>query len=103
MPLIRRIPKRGFNNARFGTRFIPVNVGDLNAFEDGAVVDELKLRTAGLANGPGDGIKILGDGELTRRLTVSVSAFSAVAKTKIEGKGGKCEIVGPKAKAVVNA
>jgi len=96
MPLIRRIPKRGFNNTRFGTRYIPVNVGELNAFEDGATVNEENLRSSGLANGPGDGIKILGEGELSKRLTVSVSAFSASAKTKIEAKGGKCEIVGRK-------
>ena len=92
MPLIRRIPKRGFNNKRFGTRYIPVNVGELNAFDDGAQVNEATLRSAGLANGPGDGIKILSDGELTKKLTVSVSAFSAAAKAKIEAKGGQCEI-----------
>src|SRR5690242_10896030 len=58
MPLIRRIPKRGFNNTRFGTRYIPVNVSELDAFENGASVSEATLRAAGLANGPGDGIKI---------------------------------------------
>ena len=93
MPLIRRIPKRGFNNTRFGTRYIPVSVGELNVFEDGAQVDETMLRSAGLANGPGDGVKILSDGELTTKLTVSVSAFSAAAKAKIEAKGGQCEVV----------
>lgn len=93
MPLIRRIPKRGFNNKRFGTRYIPINVTELNAFDDGANVTEASLRAAGLANGPGDGIKILGTGELTKKLNVTVSAFSASAKTKIEGKGGKCEVV----------
>ena len=92
MPLIRRIPKRGFNNKRFGTRYIPVNLSALNAFDDGATVNEASLREAGLAKGPGDGVKILGTGELTKKLTVNVSAFSAAAKTKIEGKGGKCEI-----------
>ncbi|HEX5399258.1 MAG TPA: 50S ribosomal protein L15 [Verrucomicrobiae bacterium] len=93
MPLIRRIPKRGFNNARFTTQYIPVNVGDLNRFDDGARVDETALRAVGLANGRADGVKILGDGELTKKLTVSVSAFSASAKTKIEAKGGVCEVV----------
>ena len=93
MPLIRRIPKRGFNNARFGTTYIPVNIELLNAFDDGARVDEAVLRKAGLVNGPGDGVKVLGDGELTKKLTVVVNAFSASAKTKIEGKGGKCEVV----------
>src|ERR1051325_6789859 len=90
MPLIRRIPKRGFNNTRFGTRYLPVNLETLNQFEEGARVDEAALRNAGLANGH-DGIKILGDGELTRKLTVCAHAFSASAKTKIEAKGGACE------------
>lgn len=93
MPLIRRMPKRGFNNARFGTTYLPVNIEALNAFEDGARVDEAALRKAGLVNGRGDGVKVLGDGELTKKLTVVVNAFSASAKTKIEGKGGKCEVV----------
>lgn len=93
MPLIRRIPKRGFNNTRFGTRYIPVNIEELNVFDNGAVVNEAALRKAGLINGPGDGVKVLGDGELTKKLTVTVHAFSSSAKTKIEGKGGKCEIV----------
>ncbi|MDE3068564.1 MAG: 50S ribosomal protein L15 [Verrucomicrobiota bacterium] len=93
MPLIRRVPKRGFNNARFATRFLPVNVGDLNRFEDGARVDETALRSLGLANGRGDGIKILGGGELTKKLTVRASAFSASARAKIEGKGGACEVI----------
>lgn len=96
MPLIRRIPKRGFNNARFATRYIPVNVSELDVFENGASVNEASLRAAGLANGPGDGIKILGTGELTKQLNVSVSAFSASAKAKIESKGGKCEVVSRK-------
>ena len=93
MPLIRRIPKRGFNNARFATRFIAVNVGDLNKFDDGARVDEVALRAVGLANGRASGVKILGDGELTKKLTVSASAFSVSARTKIEAKGGTCEII----------
>jgi len=93
MPLIRRIPKRGFNNARFATKYLGVNVGDLNKFDDGARVDEIALRSVGLANGRAHGIKILGNGELSKKLTVSVSAFSASAKAKIEAKGGACEIV----------
>jgi len=96
MPLIRRIPKRGFNNARFTTQFIAVNVGELNQFDEGVRVDEAALRTAGLANGPAAGVKILGDGELSKKLTVSAHAFSASARAKIEAKGGKCEIVGLK-------
>jgi large subunit ribosomal protein L15 len=99
MPLIRRMPKRGFNNARFTTQYIPVNVGDLNKFDDGARVDETALRTIGLANGGGQGIKILGNGELSKKLTVSASAFSASAKSKIEAKGGACEVIARKAEA----
>lgn len=93
MPLIRRIPKRGFNNARHTTRYLPVNLESLNRFEDGARVDAEALRSVGLANGRSDGIKILGNGELTRKLTVSANAFSASAKSKIEAKGGTCELV----------
>jgi len=97
MPLIRRIPKRGFNNARFTTKYLGVNVGELNRFDEGARVDETALRAVGLANGRSDGVKILGEGELSKRLTVSASAFSASAKAKIEAKGGACEIVSRKA------
>jgi large subunit ribosomal protein L15 len=97
MPLIRRIPKRGFNNTRHGTRYLPVNLEALNRFEDGARVDESCLKSLGLANGRAHGIKILGDGELTRKLTVSAHAFSASAKAKIEAKGGTCELIAPPA------
>jgi len=97
MPLIRRIPKRGFNNARHATRYLPINLEALNRFDEGARVDEKILRDSGLANGRADGIKILGDGELTRKLTVSAHAFSASAKSKIEAKGGTCELITPKA------
>ncbi len=96
MPLIRRIPKRGFNNARHTTRYLPVNLEALNRFDDGARVDEAALRGAGLANGRGAGIKILGDGELAKKLTVTAHAFSASARAKIEAKGGTCEVVAPK-------
>ncbi len=95
MPLIRRIPKRGFNNARHATRYIPVNVESLNTFEDGARVDEAALRSTGLANGRGEGIKILGDGEVTKKLAVTAHAFSASARAKIEAKGGTCELIRP--------
>jgi large subunit ribosomal protein L15 len=96
MPLIRRIPKRGFNNARFTVRYSPVNVGDLEKFDNGARVDETALRAVGLANGKSAGIKILGNGELSKKLSVSASAFSASAKAKIEAKGGTVQIVGRK-------
>jgi large subunit ribosomal protein L15 len=93
MPLIRRMPKRGFNNAAFTKYYQPVNLEDLNRFDDGAVVDEDILRAQGLANGPCAGIKILGRGELKKRLTVKVSAFSASARAAIEKGGGLAEVV----------
>ena len=103
MPLIRRIPKRGFNNARFATRFIAVNVGELDRFDNGVRVDETALRSMGLANGRADGIKILGDGELSKKLTVSAHAFSASARAKIEAKGGVCEVVCRKPAGIAKA
>lgn len=93
MPLIRRMPKRGFNNARFTTRYMPVNVEDLNIFEDGATVGVSALESAGLAAGPIKLIKILGEGELKRKLTVVANGFSATARVKIEGLGGSCKLV----------
>jgi large subunit ribosomal protein L15 len=101
MPLIRRIPKRGFNNVRHGTRYIVINLDSLNRFDDGARVDEVALRSLGLANGKAHlaGIKILGNGDLTKKLTVSANAFSASARQKIEAKGGTCEVVGGQAAA----
>lgn len=92
MPLIRRIPKRGANHP-FSTRFTPVNVEALNRFEDGAVLESRDLVAAGVANAVRDGIKVLGRGELTRKVTVKAAAFSAAAKTKIEAAGGRCEVV----------
>ena len=100
MPLIRRIPKRGFNNKRFAIRYIPVNLESLNDFKDGATVDEASLRESGIANGREKRIKILGDGELKRKLTIKVHAFSASAKAKIEKLGGTCELITPPAPAV---
>ena len=96
MPLYRRLPKRGFNNALHAVRYLPVNLESLNKFEDGARVDEDELRKCGLANGKANGVKILGSGELTRKLTVCAHAFSATARAKIEAKGGSCEIVSVK-------
>ncbi len=93
MPLIRRLPKRGFNNSQFAVRYIPVNLDVLNKFEDGATVDEAALRSLGLANGREKLLKILGDGELTRKLTIKAHAFSATARTKIEKLGGVCQLI----------
>ena len=99
MPLIRRIPKRGFNNARHTVAYTPVNLESLNAFDAGARVDIDAMRKAGLANGPVKRVKILGDGELKKKLTVSAHAFSATAKQKIEAAGGTCEVIGAKVEA----
>ena len=99
MPLIRRIPKRGFNNARHTVEYVPVNLEALNAFDNGARVDLDMLRKAGLANGPVKRVKVLGDGELKKKWTVSAHAFSASAKQKIEAAGGTCEVIAAKAEA----
>ena len=91
MPLARRVPKRGFNNI-FATRYATVNVGDLERFEDGAVVDAQALLDAGILRKTLDGVKVLGNGELSKKLTVNCAAFSASAKEKIEKAGGKAEV-----------
>ena len=93
MPLYRRLPKRGFNNARFATNYAKVNVSDLDVFEDGAVVDAAALVESGLVNDQCDGIKILGNGEISKKLTVHAAAFSQSAKEKIEAAGGKAEVM----------
>ena len=92
MPLTRRLPKRGFTNI-FATKYATINVGDLNRFEDGAVVDEAAIVAAGLVKKTMDGIKVLGNGELEKKLTVNAKAFSASAKQKIEAAGGKAEVM----------
>lgn len=88
MPLIRRLPKRGFNNAAFKKEYAIVNLADLNRFDDGATVDEATLLEAKLIRGKYHGVKILGDGELSRKLTISVDKVSAAAREKIEKAGG---------------
>ncbi len=93
MPLIRRMPKRGFNNARHATRYVPVNIGDLDRFEEGARVDEAALRLLGLVNGTADGVKVLAQGDLKKKLIVAAHAFSASARSKIEAAGGSCELI----------
>lgn len=89
MPLIRRIPKRGFNNARFKTTFHPINLATLNKFDNGAVVDRESLQAAGLIKSRTAAIKVLGAGELSKKLTVKAAAFSAAAKAAIEKLGGQ--------------
>ena len=91
MPLQRRIPKRGFNNI-FAKEYVAINVDVLNRFEDGAVVDAEAISKAGIVKNTRDGIKILGRGELNRKLTVVAVAFSESAKEKIEAAGGKAEV-----------
>ena len=88
MPLIRRLPKRGFNNVNFKTVYGIVNLDDLNDFAEGATVDEAALRQEGLVRGKVDGIKILARGELTKKLTIAGAKFSEAAKVKFEAAGG---------------
>ena len=88
MPLIRRLPKRGFNNAAFKLRIAIVNLDDLNEFADVASVDEAVLRKAGLVRGTIDGVKILARGELTKKVNITGAKFSETAKRKIEAAGG---------------
>ena len=92
LPLYRKLPKRGFTN-RFAVNYAIVNVGALNKFEDGAVVDLEALLAAKLVRKELDGVKVLGEGELTKKLTVKATVFSATAKEKIEAAGGKIEEV----------
>ena len=92
MPLQRRVPKRGFNNI-FVKKIVAINVSDLNKFEDGAEVDAQALVNAGIVKKEYDGIKILGNGEISKKLTVKVAAYSESAKQKIEAAGGKAEVV----------
>ena len=92
LPLYRKLPKRGFNN-RFAVNYAIVNVAALNKFEDGAVVDMDALVAAKIVRKPLDGLKVLGNGEITKKLTVKATVFSATAKEKIEAAGGKTEEV----------
>ena len=92
LPLYRKLPKRGFKN-RFAVNYSIVNVAALNKFEDGAVVDLEALLAAKIVRKPIDGLKVLGNGDLTKKLTVKATVFSATAKEKIEAAGGKIEEV----------
>ena len=92
MPLQRRIPKRGFNNI-FAVDVTAINVSALNVFEDGAVVDLDALKAAGIARKTCDNVKVLSHGELTKKVTVKVNAYSEAAKAKIEAAGGKAEVI----------
>ncbi len=92
MPLYRRIPKRGFTN-RNRLEIEIVNVNQLEAFDDGAEITIESLIESGIIKNPKDGVKVLGKGDLTKKLTVKVNAFSASAKEKIEAAGGTCEVI----------
>ena len=93
LPLYRKLPKRGFNNARFGKKYAVINVQSLNKFNDGEVVDSAALLAMGIINNVFDGVKVLAEGDITKKLTVKAAVFSASAKEKIEAAGGKTEVV----------
>ena len=92
LPLVRRLPKRGFTNI-FAKEYATVNVSALEIFEDGATVDIYTLIENGLIKKPFDGLKVLGDGEITKKLTVKAAKFTNSAKEKIEAAGGKAEVI----------
>ncbi len=93
LPLFRRLPKRGFSNAKFKTEYATINLSDLNKFEDNAVITPELLKEMGLVKNQMDGIKVLGNGTLERKLTVKAHKFSSAAKEQIEKLGGKAEVI----------
>ena len=103
MQLFRRIPKRGFSHATWDRIYLVVNVGDIDAaFKDGDTVDPASLKKIGLAKGPADGVRILGEGELTKKLVVKAHHFTKSANEKITAKGGTTEVIPPPKKPVRN-
>ncbi len=99
MPIYRRLPKKGFSNVDFALRYAVINVSTINdRFEDGAEVNEVSLRAAGLIKGRYDGVKVLGNGDITKKVTVAVDKVSASAREKIEKAGGKVVDPAPAAK-----
>jgi len=92
MPIYRRLPKRGFTNV-FAKQYAEVKLSDLNKFEDGAVVDAEALKEAGIISKTLDGVKVLGTGEITKKITVKASKFTSAAAAKIEAAGGKAEVM----------
>ena len=92
-PLYRRIPKRGFNNKQFETKYAVINLSDLNRFEDGDVVTPELLKEKGIVKKQLNGVKVLGNGELEKKITVKAQRFSSKAVTKIESAGGKAEVI----------
>ena len=93
LPLFRRLPKRGFSNAPFKIEYATINVSDLDKFEDGAVVTPELLKEMGILKQQLDGVKVLGQGELTKKITVKANRFSKTAVEKIEKMGGKAEVI----------
>ena len=93
LPLYRRIPKRGFTNAKFKTVYAVINLSDLNVFEDGTVVTPALLKETGLVKNQLDGIKVLGNGKLEKKLTIQANKFSKVALEKIKESGSKAEVI----------
>ena len=93
LPLFRRLPKRGFSNAMFKTEYAVINLSDLNKFEDGAVITPELLKEMGLVKKQLNGIKVLGNGKLEKKLVVKAHKFSNVAKEQIEKLGGKAEVI----------
>ena len=93
LPLFRRLPKRGFSNAMFKKEYATINVSDLNKFEDGAVVTPELLKEMGLLKKQLAGVKVLGNGNLDKKITVKANNFSKSAVEKIENKGGKAEVI----------
>ena len=93
LPLYRRLPKRGFSNARFKTRYAVINLSDLNKFEDETVVTPELLKEMGIVKNQLDGIKVLGNGNLDKKLIVKAHKFSEVAQNQIEKLGGKAEVI----------
>ncbi len=93
LPLFRRLPKRGFTNARFKTEYAIINLSDLNRFEEGAVITPEILKEMGLVKNQLDGIKVLGNGTLEKKVNVKAHKFSSVAKEQIEKLGGKAEVI----------
>ena len=93
LPLYRKLPKRGFNNYRFGKKYSIINVQSLNKFNDGEVVDSAALLAMGIINNVFDGVKVLAEGDITKKLPVKAAVFSASAKETIEAAGGKTEVV----------
>ena len=93
LPLYRRIPKRGFKNAMFKTRYAVINVEELNVFEDGTVVSPALLKEAGIIKNQLDGVKVLGNGKLEKKLTIQANKFSTSALDKIKESGSKAEVI----------